>query len=100
MTPLAATDVKGGARFSVRVQPRSSRNEVAGLHGGALRIRLSAPPVDGAANAALVDFLAEWLGVGRRDVALVAGLASRTKVVEVRGLSAARLMELAANPQP
>ncbi|MGQ0646350.1 MAG: DUF167 domain-containing protein [Gemmatimonadaceae bacterium] len=75
----------GAIRFSVRVQPRASRTEVAGLYGDALRVRVQAPPVDGAANEALSAFLAESLGVPRRDVRIVAGGTARTKVVEVLG---------------
>ena len=78
----------GAVRFPVRVQPRAARSGVAGLHGEALRVRLSAPPVDGAANEELVELLAERLGVPRRDVSIVGGAASRSKLVEVRGVSA------------
>jgi uncharacterized protein len=82
-----------GVRVRLRIQPRSSRNEVAGLHGDAVKIRLSAPPVDGAANAALVDFLAEKLGVARSTIRLVSGQTSRSKVVAIEGL---RMDEVAA----
>lgn len=92
---LAITDVAGGFRFSVQVQPRASRSEVTGLHGTALKVRLQAPPVDGAANEALVAFLAESLGVRARDVRLVSGLTSRSKVVEVLGVSRERIEALA-----
>jgi uncharacterized protein len=73
----------------VRVQPRASRTEVAGKHGDALRIRLAAPPVDGAANEALVRFLAERLGVPRSAVRIEAGAGGRSKVVTVEGIDAA-----------
>ena len=76
------------ARFAVHVQPRAKRSEVTGLHGAAVKIRLAAPPVDGAANDALRRFLAERLCVPRAAVRVVAGLASRDKVVEVDGFSA------------
>jgi hypothetical protein len=76
-----------GTSIAVRLQPRASRNEVVGLHGNEIRIRLTAPPVDGAANAALTDFLAEMLGVGRAAVALVSGGSSRSKVVSIAGLT-------------
>ncbi len=80
------TSVRGGTiRVSVHVQPRSSRTEIVGLHGGALKVRLQAPPVDGAANAALVELLAERLGVPQRAVTVVAGLSSRAKTVEIEG---------------
>ncbi len=93
---LAITEVAGGFRFAVQVQPRASRSEVTGLHGSALRVRLQAPPVDGAANEALVAFLAASLGVRARDVRLVAGAASRAKVVEVLGVPRSRIEALAA----
>lgn len=83
-------------RLTIRVQPRASRTELAGLHGDAIRIRLQAPPVDGAANDALIAFLAEYLGVPRRQIRLVAGLSSRTKVVEIEGADPVALERLQA----
>ena len=74
-------------RLSLQVQPRASRTEVAGLHGSRIRIRLAAPPVDGAANEELIRFLAETLGVQRDAVRIVAGHSSRQKTVEVAGLT-------------
>ena len=88
----------GGVRFTVRVQPRASRSEVVGAHGGALKVRLQAPPVDGAANAALVDLLAESLGVPRRAVRIVAGASSRSKTVDVDGVEQALVERLASSP--
>jgi uncharacterized protein len=69
------------------VQPRASRNEVAGVHGEALKIRLTAPPVDGAANEKLVDFLADIFSVARRGVTILAGESSRSKIVEIEGIT-------------
>ncbi len=66
------------------MQPGARRTEAAGLHGGRLKIRLAARAVEGAANAALVAFLAETLGVARRDVTIEAGAGSRRKRVSVR----------------
>ena len=80
----------GGIRFAIRVQPRASRTEIVGTHGDAVKIRLSAPPVDGAANDALVEFLAEHFAVARRDVTIVSGAQSRSKVVEIAGITAAQ----------
>ena len=77
--------VAGGVRVRVRVVPRASRTEVVGLQGDALRIRLTAAPVDGAANEALVSFLAERLVVPRSSVRLLAGETSRSKVVLIAG---------------
>lgn len=79
------------ARVTVRVQPKASKNEVTGWQDGALRVRLTAPPVDGAANKALVDFLADVLGVRRAEVRIVAGDKSRTKTLEVISLTEAEL---------
>lgn len=84
MTPLEST--VAGVRLRLRIQPRASRTEVVGLHGESLRIRLSAPPVDGAANEELVRFLAERLGVPTRAVEITAGHGSRQKTVHVQGV--------------
>jgi uncharacterized protein (TIGR00251 family) len=70
--------------LEVRVQPRASRSELAGLHGDRVRVRLQAPPVDGRANAALVEFLAEAFGVPRARVTIEHGLAGRDKRVRIR----------------
>jgi uncharacterized protein (TIGR00251 family) len=77
----------GGTAIAVRVQPRASRSEVVGLHGSELRIRLTAPPVDGAANEALLRFLAEALAVPGGAVTLLSGISSRSKVVRVAGVT-------------
>jgi len=83
-------------RVSVHVQPRATRSEIVGLHGAALKVRLQAPPVDGAANEALVTLLAERLGVARRAVRVVAGASSRAKTVEVDGTTEDAVRALAA----
>ena len=75
-----------GIKLSVLVQPRASRTEVVGVHGDLLRVRLAAPPVDGAANETLVRFLAEGLGVRRAAVTIVSGERGRRKVVVVEGI--------------
>ncbi len=74
-------------RLNVRVVPRSSKNSIAWDRGG-LKVHLTAPPVDGAANAALVALLAHCLSVPKRDIQIVHGLASRSKIVEISGISA------------
>jgi uncharacterized protein len=88
------TTPRGAVRFEVRVQPRASRTELAGLHGAALKVRIAAPPVDDAANRALVQFLAECLGVPRRSVRIVAGATGRTKILEVDGVGPEDLARL------
>jgi len=85
----------GGVRFSVRVQPRASTAGVAGVHGGALKVRLTQPPVEGAANEALIELLSAALGVPRRSVRIVSGATARTKVVDVDGTDVARVRQLA-----
>jgi uncharacterized protein (TIGR00251 family) len=92
---LSVTERGDAVRFAVRVQPRASREAVSGVIDGALRVALTAPPVDGEANAALVAFLAKRLGVARRDVTIVQGETGRSKLVEVRGATAAQVRALA-----
>jgi uncharacterized protein (TIGR00251 family) len=75
-------------RFTVHVQPRASRTEVAGLHDGCVKIRLAAPPVDGEANAELVRFLSEKLDVPKARVHLVSGQTSRRKTLTIDGMDA------------
>jgi len=87
VSPVTVDQRGEAVRFRVRVQPRASTNEIVGVHDGALRVRLHAPPVDGAANDALVDFLAEQLAVPRRLVRIVTGGSSRLKTVEVAGVA-------------
>lgn len=74
-----------GIRLTLRVQPRAGRDRVVGVHGEALKLQVAAPPVDGAANAAVVALIAEWLDVPRRAVSLLQGESGRDKVVEVAG---------------
>ncbi len=71
------------ARLDVYVQPRASKTQIAGMHDGRIKIRLAAPPVDGAANAELTRFVAERLGIAKSKVRVVAGEASRRKVIEI-----------------
>jgi hypothetical protein len=89
-----------GVLLSLKVQPRASSNAVTGPAGNELRVRVTAPPVDAAANEALVRFLAEQLGCPRNRVELVRGHVSRHKVVKIHGLPAegivARLEQAAA----
>jgi uncharacterized protein len=90
-------DVKGTVvRVAVHVQPRASRSEIIGQHGAALKVRLQAPPVGGAANEALVRLLADSLGVPPRSVRVVAGATSRSKTVEVDGTTEDAVRALAS----
>lgn len=85
--------VPGGVLLPVRVQPRASRNQVVGADGEALKVRLTAPPVDGAANQALVKFLAKALGVSKGRLSLVSGQKSRHKLLRVEGLDPSQVAE-------
>jgi uncharacterized protein len=75
------------ATLSVRVQPRASRNEVAGLVGETLKLRLTAPPVEGEANEACLKFLAHLLDVPQARIAILKGARSRTKLLRITGLT-------------
>ncbi len=77
----------GGVSLRCRVQPRASANRIAGLYGSALKIALTAPPVDGKANAALCEFLAELFGLPKSAVCIASGTASRDKRVSVAGIT-------------
>ncbi|MBI5923161.1 MAG: YggU family protein [Betaproteobacteria bacterium] len=74
--------------LSLHIQPGAKKTEVVGLHGTALKIRLAAPPVDGKANAGLINFLAPRLEVAKRQVEIISGTNSRTKQVRVAGVDA------------
>jgi len=81
------TEETDGVSFLVRVIPRSSSNCISGVHGEAVKIRLTAPPVEGAANKALIKFLAERLGVKPDQVEILSGHKSRIKRLRVTNIS-------------
>jgi uncharacterized protein (TIGR00251 family) len=89
MPPVAwIREVAGGVILSVRLQPRAARNEIVGPHGDSLKIKVTAPPVDSAANEALVQLLADRLDLARNRIELVRGHTSRQKSVHLTGLTA------------
>lgn len=94
---LHVTDSRDGARFLVRVVPRASRTAIAGVVGegeqAALKIALHAPPVEGRANAALIEFLSDLLQVRRAGIAIAGGEHARTKTILVRGRNAAEIQQ-------
>jgi uncharacterized protein (TIGR00251 family) len=86
-------ETSGGILLFVRVQPRASRNEIAGPMDAELKIKITAPPVDSAANQALLGFLAETLGCSRNQVELIRGHTSRHKTVLLHGFQPAAALE-------
>jgi len=93
-------DGAGRVGFAVYVTPRAGRTEVAGEREGAVWVRLTAPPVEGKANAALLALLASALEVPRRSVEIVAGESARRKQVRVSGLDVATVRERLVRPAP
>jgi hypothetical protein len=87
MNSLPIKSVPGGVTLAVRVTPRARKNEIVGAQGEALKVKLAAPPVEGAANAALCEFLADRLGVRKSAVTIIAGRTSRHKVARVEGVT-------------
>ncbi|PIP74074.1 MAG: hypothetical protein COW89_01195 [Nitrospinae bacterium CG22_combo_CG10-13_8_21_14_all_47_10] len=85
-TQFRINPCENGIRFSAVIQPRSSQNEVSGIHNNSLKIRLTSPPVDGAANKTCIKFLAKWLGVSPSRISIVAGLSNKNKTIEISGM--------------
>lgn len=81
---LQITEKKEGLLLKVAIQPRASRNQVAGLKGDALKIKLTAPPVEGAANKACLQFLAKTLGLPKSTLSIHSGASSRIKLILLR----------------
>ena len=92
------TDTPSGAVLSLRIIPRAHKNAIQGEHGEALKIRLCAPPVDGAANAALVEFLSDHFSLPRARIQLLSGATSRNKRVLLAGCSSSSIRSI-LNPE-
>ena len=89
MSPLKFSNAKRGAAITVKVLPRAKKTELAGvMDDGTLKIRLAAPPVDGAANKALIEFLAQTLGIAKSQIDIIAGESSERKLISMVGISA------------
>ena len=88
---ISIRDTPDGATFQVKIQPRAKKSAIAGEVGEALKLTLTAPPIEGRANQACIAFLAELLNVPRSSVTIAAGQSSRNKVIRVVGLSAAQV---------
>ena len=86
-------DTAGGATFAVKVHPRAKKNVITGVVGDAFKVALTAPPVEGRANEACIEFFANLLDVPRSSVTIAAGQNSRNKVIRVAGLSAEQVRQ-------
>lgn len=93
------TPTSDGVILNLHIVPRATKNLIQGLHGDALKIRLNAPPVEGAANTALIQFLAKTLDLPRARLQLLAGQTSRAKKVLVLGVKAADIRPVLSPPQ-
>ena len=89
--PIPLARSAAGPTFAVRVVPRAGRTAIAGVRGDALLVRLAAPPVDGAANDALIAFLADLFDRPKRDLTVVSGHTSRDKRIAIAGLTEAQM---------
>lgn len=91
---LKLNEVNGGVRLEVKVQPRSSRNQLVGVHEGALKVKLTAAPVDGEANQALIKFFSSLFKVPKRDIILLKGDSGRSKLLEIKGVKKEEIQEI------
>lgn len=91
---LTISDKEGSAVFSIRVKPGGKKNEIIGVHDGALKLSVTAPPIEGKANRAVTKFISKLLGVSPSRVGIVSGESSRTKRVKIEGLSAQEVKKL------
>ena len=89
------SEKNGAVIFTVRVVPRASRSEIVGELDGTLKVRIASPPVDGAANAELIKLFAKTLGVSKSDVEIVSGQSSKTKLVQITGITTHQIRSLA-----
>jgi uncharacterized protein len=91
-------DTAHGATFNIKVHPRAKKDAITGEIGEALKLALTAPPVEGKANEACIRFFAEFLRVPRSSVTIAAGESSRNKVIRISGLTAAQVEERLSKP--
>ncbi len=93
---MKLTEQAGGVTFDVLVQPRASRAKLGPIYDGRLKVSVTASPVDGEANASMIELLAKSLGVPRGAVEVIAGTSSRRKTVRIAGVAAAAIEALVA----
>lgn len=90
---LQVNEIEGGVRISVRLQPRAAKNQIVGFQEGVLKIKVTAPPVDGEANQVLINYLARLLSIPKSACRIVTGEKSRNKTVEIQGLKRGDLLD-------
>jgi hypothetical protein len=86
-------DTAHGAQFALKVQPRASRTAIAGLIGDAVKLAITAPPVDGKANQAVIEFLSDLFRVPKSSIVIVSGETGRNKLIAVRSLTAEQVLK-------
>ncbi len=91
---LDFTEKNGALIFTARIVPRASKTEIVGQLGGALKIRIAAPPVDGAANAELIKFLAKIFDVSKSSVEIISGETAKTKQIRIEDLSSKQFLKI------
>lgn len=84
----------GAIVFTIRVVPRASKSEIVGAHDGALKIRLAAPPVDGAANEEVIKLLAKYFEISRGSIEILSGMTAKTKQIRITGGNAEKLRRI------
>jgi hypothetical protein len=90
---LQIRETAAGLEVRLHVQPRARRCEVSGVHGGALKLKVTAPPVDDAANRAILEFFSDLLGISKSSLQIISGLKSREKVLRIQNLSSIIFLE-------
>jgi uncharacterized protein (TIGR00251 family) len=87
-------DTARGAQFALRVQPRASRNAFVGVMGDAIKLAITAPPVDGKANQAVIEYLADVFRVSKSSIVIVSGETGRNKLVAIRGMTSEQVRKV------
>ena len=91
---LRIKETENYVTFSVRVQPRSSKNEICGIYGDAIKIKLTSPPVEGEANEGLIKFLSDILKISKGQIEIISGHKSRTKSIKITGVTKEKVADL------
>lgn len=92
---LKVTEIDGGVRFEVKVQPRSSQNQIAGIVDEVMKIRLTSPPVDGKANQALIKLFTSVFAIPRKNITILRGETSTNKLIQIIGIDKKTLLQKA-----